>query len=138
MKGSSGFSRHVLPALLYTVGIFVGGSLPHGIDTGLDFSYQDKLVHGVVFGGLLGLVERALAVLLPLRRQGARLWLSILIAFALGGLLELWQAFLPSRRAELADWLVDAVGTLLAAFLVWRFRGEAWPAESAQAPASKR
>ena len=138
MKGSSGFYRHVLPALGYTVGIFVAGSLPQGIDAGLDFDYQDKVLHLVVFGGLVVLADRALAVLLPRQRQSTRLWLALATSLAVGGLLELWQALLPSRRAELGDWLADALGALLATFVVWRIGGEGWTAEPAQAPASKR
>jgi hypothetical protein len=138
MKGSPGFYRHVLPALLYVLGIFVGGSLPHGVDTGLDFTLQDKVLHFVVFGGLVVVVQRALSALLPGRRQGTRLWLATATAWAVGGLLELWQAFLPSRRAELGDWLADALGALLAALVVWRVGREGWGAEPAQAPVSKR
>ena len=138
MKGSPGFYRRVLPALLYMLGIFVGGSLPQGIDTGLEFSYQDKVLHLLVFGGLVVLVDRALSALLPTRRQSTRLWLAIAITWAVGGLLELWQAHLPTRSAELGDWLADALGALLAAVVVWRMGGEGWPAEPAQAPASKR
>ena len=138
MKVSPGFYRHVLPAVLYVLGIFVGGSWPQGIDTGLDFTYQDKVLHLVVFGGLVVLVERALSALLPTRRPSTRLWFALATACVVGGLLELWQALLPSRQAELGDWLADAVGALLAAFVVWRIGGEGWPTEPAQAPASKR
>ena len=76
MKGSPAFYRRVLPALLYMLGIFVGGSVPRGIDTGLEFSYQDKVLHLLVFGGLVVLVDRALSALLPTRRQSTRLWLG--------------------------------------------------------------
>jgi VanZ family protein len=40
---------------------------------------------------------------------------------ALGALLELWQAFLPYRSAELLDWVADALGAALAALLLVAF-----------------
>ena len=119
-KGFRGFALHVAPALLYLLGIFIGGSLPQGPDLGLDFAFKDKLLHLVVFAGFELLIWRALRYLKPGRGVGWLLVSSCLLAAASGALLEFWQALLPTREAEVLDWIADALGALLAAALLWR------------------
>lgn len=119
-KNIRGFALHVAPALVYLLGIFVGGSLPQGPDLGLDFAFKDKVLHLVAFAGFEVLIWRALRYLRPSRGVGWLFASSCLVAAAAGALLELWQALLPTRQAELLDWIADSVGALLAAVLLWR------------------
>jgi len=115
-----GFALHVGPALAYLVAIFVGGSLPQGPDLGLDFAFKDKVLHLVAFAGFEVLAWRALRYLRPEWGVGWLLVGSCALAIAAGALLEIWQAVLPTRQAELLDWVADSLGALLAAAALWR------------------
>jgi len=112
----SGFVLHVAPAIVYTVLVFVGGSLeaaPAPPDVGI--VPGDKLMHFVAFAGLALLILRAVRWELPLSRFSSQLVLATLMASALGGLLELWQAALPHRDADVFDWVSDTLGALCVA-----------------------
>jgi VanZ family protein len=108
----------VVPAVLYVAALFYGGSIPLAaprVDLGLPF---DKVMHTVAFGGLHVMLVRAARSLLPsltFTRQNVAAAVS---ASGLGALLELYQATLPHRSAELLDWVADSLGVLLAAVLV--------------------
>jgi VanZ family protein len=122
MRSRGQLLLHVGPAVLYTVGVFVAGSVPMpdlGDMPGLPW---DKLAHFAIFGGMLLLVMRANAYLLPLWAPSRRLMVGAATASALGGLLELHQAALPARSAELLDWVADTLGVALAAGLWWWVR----------------
>lgn len=80
----------------------------------------DKLIHALCFGGLEVLIEWAAATL-PRRRRALT---AVVLTVSLGGILELVQAGLPYRSAEVADLVADAVGACLAALGVWAF--EQW------------
>src|SRR5688572_6923311 len=55
-----GFALHVLPAMLYVVAVFVGGSLGHSSMEQVPFATRDKLLHFLAFGGMVLFVWRAL------------------------------------------------------------------------------
>jgi len=134
-----GFARYVLPAVVYAAAIFVGGSLPQGPDAKLAFAFQDKLLHLLAFGGFAIVVWRALRHLWPAKERSWVLGVSLGVAAFVGGMLELWQALLPTRSAEALDWLADVAGALLAVLGLWRVGGTApWSALDARAPVSKR
>jgi len=80
----------------------------------------DKLIHALCFGGLEVLIEWAAAAL-PRRRRAVT---AVLLTVLLGGILELVQAGLPYRSAEVADLIADALGACVAALGVWAF--EQW------------
>jgi VanZ family protein len=105
----------VLPVILYTLGILVGGSLPGGPGkTGV----SDKVLHTIVFGGLVPVAFNA-ALYYRGRSAWARsLGLAVLYSVGLGGLLELWQGLLSYRSRELLDWVADAVGATIGALCV--------------------
>lgn len=134
-----GFARYVLPALVYASVIFVAGSLPQGPETEFVFAFQDKLLHMLAFGGFGLLTWRALRHLWPAKE---RLWLLVVslgVGAFVGGALELWQALLPTRSADVFDWLADIAGAACAALGLWRSSGTApWSELDARAPASKR
>lgn len=134
-----GFTRSVLPAVAYVVLIFVAGSWPQGPETKPVFAFQDKVLHLLAFAGLEVLALRALRHLWPAKTGTWLLWVSFALSCMLGGLLELWQALLPSRQADVLDWVADAAGAALAALGSWRANAAAsWSALAARAPASKR
>ncbi|MEY2930276.1 MAG: VanZ like family [Pseudomonadota bacterium] len=109
----------VWPALLCTLLILVLGSIRQGPPGPQQLN--DKALHFIGFGFAAGLWCRACRHLWP----GATMRVAALRGFAastaLGALLELWQAFLPYRSAELLDWVADALGAALAALLLVAF-----------------
>jgi VanZ family protein len=77
---------------------------------------QDKLLHGVEYAVLGGLLVRALR--LAGLRPGVALVAAVVIASAYGATDELHQAFVPGRSSEVADWLADTLGATVGAVLV--------------------
>lgn len=110
---SGGFAWNVLPAFVWTLGIFWGasGGPPH---PPLDMPFGvDKFEHAGAFLGLQFLSYRALRFGLPDFGKGSlRVWGALASLFA-GVALELYQAGLPDRSAELQDVVADAVGATL-------------------------
>jgi VanZ family protein len=113
------FASHVLPAWGFVLLVFIGGSLhfvpyPH-IEPPIPW---DKISHFVGFAALYPFALRAERFVHPRRsliNSGIR---SLIRVIALGGLLEIYQAALPHRSAELADWAADALGALFGACVV--------------------
>lgn len=139
MTRAHGFTRNVLPALAYVVAIFVAGSWPQGPEVEPVFAFQDKVLHLLAFAGLELLVLRALRHLWPAKSRAWLLTVSLALSCLLGGLLELWQALLPSRQADPFDWVADAGGAALAAFASWRSKAvSSWSLLPARASATKR
>jgi VanZ family protein len=126
MTGRSHLARalRALPAALYTAGIFYAGTIRlRGLPSGFGL---DKVFHFVSFAGLALLIEFALI------EAGPRLAavLSVVLASAVGLALELVQAALPHRSAEVLDWVADTLGALLGAWI--------WAAFSARRAAQAR
>jgi VanZ family protein len=118
---AGGFVRHVLPALVWTLAIFIGGSsgVPQPkIDVGLP---TDKVNHVAAFLGLQLLSYRALRYLRPERARVRSRWLAALAAVFVGIALELYQLGLPDRSAEVADVMADAVGAVVGALALTLF-----------------
>lgn len=111
---ASGFDRRARTwtavAIVYAVVLFVGGSI-HAPPGGAD--YDDKLAHLIAFGGQYLLVSRAAAAAGASRQR--QVLGGACIAMGLGGCLELWQALLPHRTADIADFIADGAGALAAA-----------------------
>jgi VanZ family protein len=110
-----GFVRNVLPALLWSLAIFVGGSsgVPQPqINIGLP---TDKVNHIAAFLGLQLLSYRALRYALPHRRRPPLRLFAALAAILVGVALELYQLGLPDRSAEVADVVADSVGAAIGA-----------------------
>lgn len=92
--------------LLFTAGLFIGGSQP--VAAGLFKSGWDKLAHVAVFA-IIGLAYGVAS-----GRQGWRMMLwSVLGALTVGAMDELHQLRLPGREPGWDDWLADGVGGLL-------------------------
>jgi VanZ family protein len=104
-----------VPAVAYTVGVFYGGVIDIGALPELPGLSADKVLHGLAFAGLAGLIELFFFELAPARRRVV----AAVLSSALGGLLELIQAALPYRSAELWDFGADVFGALVAAGVSW-------------------
>lgn len=75
----------------------------------------DKLVHAALFA-----VQGALAAW-ALRRDGRPWWPALAGVVLFAAFTELEQHFIPTRSMELADFVADAIGTVigLVAFALW-------------------
>jgi VanZ family protein len=107
-----GLLLDVGPAVLYLAILFWAGLIPLKSLPGPDFAMADKVWHALAFGGLSGLLSRALVHFGRSATPAARD--ASLAALALGGLLEVLQSFTAYRSADWSDFLADAVGTALA------------------------
>lgn len=105
-----GFLTHVLPAVLYVVAVFSAGSVSFGPKLPTGILPADKVFHALAFGGMQFVFFRAMGWWRSLRPRTEVLLLSAGAATLVGALLELYQAALPHRSAELSDWLADIVG----------------------------
>jgi len=114
-----GLFFNVLPAIVYTVLVFIGGSLPRQPVPDIQFVPADKFLHFVAFGGLQILLLRAVRWERPRSSLNGQLTLATLMASALGALLEFWQAALPHRSADVWDWVADTLGALFVGMLLW-------------------
>lgn len=82
---------------------------------------NDKLMHFIGFAIAAWLWCRAYRHLYPGAPARTVALRGGLASAGLGALLELWQALLPYRSAELLDWVADALGAGLAALLMAAF-----------------
>lgn len=81
----------------------------------------DKILHAVAYGCLTLFAGWALEGPPPLKKS---IWFAIAAtAIALGGIMELFQmVFTSSRTAEFADFLADAVGSVVVLIVVFGTR----------------
>ena len=101
-----------VPPVLHMLAIFMASSVsdvpaaPGGV--------SDKAVHAVVYGVLSALFLRALA---GGRWQGvtvSRTIAAVVLATTYGMTDEVHQAFVPTRHAEIADVVANALGAIIA------------------------
>ena len=112
-----GFLLHVLPALLYVLVLFWLGAIRTGLDLPHTFIPQDKIKHFGAFALLVFFLLRALRFEFPTVANRRLIGASIVGSSLIGALLEVWQLLFPYRSAEVADWVADTLGALLAGFL---------------------
>ena len=107
------FARAWFVAALLLLGFALSITLcpvPHKV---LDFTLSDKLAHALAFMGFMvifsGLVR-------------SEYWRFVFVALlAYGGAIEVLQLGVPSRSAEWADLLADAVGLLAGLYIARRW-----------------
>ncbi len=113
------FASNVFPAWGFVLLVFVAGSLRFVPYPPVEFLIPwDKVSHFVAFAALFPLALRAERFVHPSRKwlnSGVR---SLVRVIALGGLLEIYQAALPHRAAELGDWVADSLGAIFGAIVV--------------------
>jgi VanZ family protein len=107
-----GLVLDVMPAVLALGMMFYFGLLPLQHLPGPEFKLADKVWHLVAFGGLAGLLSRAVTYLGAGIRQAQAISCALSLGF--GGLIEVLQSFTPFRAADWADFLADALGVGLA------------------------
>lgn len=78
---------------------------------------SDKVLHVGGFLLMFGLYFHVLYPNVETKLRRAIIW-SVLATMLAGGILEIWQSFLPYRSADFADWAADGLGALLGAALV--------------------
>jgi VanZ family protein len=113
LRVPSSFATRVLPALLCTLLIFYGGLIRMGPLPEVGRVPSDKLGHAIAFGGLTALLVNALRFMRPLWTSARSVLCALLLASALGALLELLQSFTTYRSADVMDWVADSFGALL-------------------------
>ena len=111
---------YVGPAVAYVAAVFVGGSLPARVLRVPPVPGVDKVMHLVAFAGMFVVIFRALDHELYRLKPAHNVGIGVALTCALGGLLEIHQLGIPGRSAELLDFVADAIGALLAAWLLWR------------------
>jgi VanZ family protein len=85
----------------------------------------DKVAHFLAYG-LLGLLACRLG-------RGRRAAVLAVLAASLYGASDEWhQSFVPSRSAEVADWITDTMG---AGFMVMAYTTSAWIRRAVETPA---
>lgn len=103
------------PAVAYVAAIFVGGSLSGGESY---VTMTDKQLHAVAFGVMVPLLARAIRHVRPALGLPFQLALSAGASSGVGALLEIWQAILPHRDADVLDWVADTIGALSASSML--------------------
>lgn len=107
------------PAVLSVVAAFSLGSA-RGEDLPTpDFNFADKVGHFLAFGLVQLTHVRAVRFLREPSRHPAHIFVAVAIASAWGGLLEIWQMFLPYRTAEWADFVADSAGAATFGLVHW-------------------
>ena len=86
------------------------------------FSFQDKLIHFVVFGVLGIFLARAIHQEGPLGR--ARFWACIAGAALYGAFIEFYQSFLPDRSAQWSDFAANCFGAFAFVWAWLAVRGQ--------------
>jgi VanZ family protein len=110
-RDSAGRRAYLWPPLLAGTIVLVSGTQRLATpDIELVFS-KDKLAHFLVFG----LLATAILRTPPLRDlRLSSLLIAAGLTAAFGAFDELRQSFTPGRQVELADWLADAAGAIVA------------------------
>jgi VanZ family protein len=104
--------RLLWPVLLATTVFFASGQSK--LATPVHFLHMDKLVHALTFGLMATLVVRVFFV----PRHPVRSAWGAIAAVSLYGLFdELRQSFTPGREVDVADWVADTGGAMLAVCL---------------------
>jgi len=110
--------HHIWPfAIALAIFLASGAQQLAAPDLGFDFSY-DKLAHLLVFG----LLATAVLRIPRFFNQG---WRGVGITIALislyGGLDEFRQSFTAGRAVELADWIADTLGAIIASIVYYKW-----------------
>lgn len=123
LKRTPGFSWYAMPAIVWSICIFIASSIPTYAMPALNIFEMDKVIHLGVYFVLAACVFTACShAEAPISLQRHRIAATILFVAVYGAVDEFHQYFVPGRSVELFDWLADVSGALLFIFLffVWR------------------
>jgi VanZ family protein len=104
------------PAVAYMALVYIGSSIP---SPPVPPSVSDKVLHLASYAVLAVLLARALVGGLPARLPLRTAALAVGLAVAYGAGLEVRQAFLVARTADLDDAYANAAGACAGVFACW-------------------
>lgn len=109
----------VLPLIAYCIAVFISSSIPSPIQQSESIPYLDKILHTVLYLPLGVLFFRyfktlRIAAANPLHFA---IFLSIIATSLYGASDEIHQYFIPSRVADIGDWVSDTIGGILGTLL---------------------
>ena len=105
------------PAIIWLVTTFYLGSIDGDPTDPIRFELKDKVLHAIAFGLMQRTHYRAFQFLFPSWTELRVVVTSVVTASLAGVALELWQAYLPHRTADVFDALADTAGAILFALL---------------------
>lgn len=121
MRISKSFLRYQGPAILVAIILFILSSIPYPPPVILNVSYEDLIMHAIVYSAFGFFVARALYNQTGYSRLKENLLLfTFLIGTIYGISDEFHQYFVPGRVSDILDVLADSVGTLIG-FAVFNF-----------------
>ena len=123
------FLFYWLPVVLYAILIFIHSSGPSPFQVDL-FSWADKPAHFFVYSILGILLLRAMGATFVNTPQRIVIFSSILLAALYGGTDELHQYFIPSRSADVFDFLADTTGAAAGIICYWKLTSSPAPKKS--------
>lgn len=114
----NGFLLYVLPAILYSIFIYVMSSFSAPPTPTFELEWGDKVTHAGAFGLMMLFTFRAVRWLLPARALGVQVAIALLYCITYGATDELHQSFVPERSSDIFDWIADSVGAALGAIFI--------------------
>jgi len=112
--------RDALLLLAYCGLIFFLSSQSRLIDTPLDFSNKDKLIHATAYAIMAYAAWSAFRHHIEKRLLLA--FVGVLFASVYGVSDEFHQSFVVGRDADVWDWLADSIGAVIMAAVLYRRR----------------
>ena len=105
----------VVILICYMAGIFLLSSMPDTGETGQGTAFISSTIQNVLHIPVYGLL--GLLWIFTLRTRGfpenRSVWLAILLSSAYGGLMEIYQIWVPGRFPSAMDFFVNVAGILL-------------------------
>lgn len=117
----NGFLYTQFPWIIWMIAITIQSSF-HGIPVpDLGITFTDKILHFFVFGILGLLITRGMRFSKKQLLKSKPVLTAIILGclFALSD--EVHQAFVPSRSAEVLDWVADFIGIVIFSYLYSRW-----------------
>jgi VanZ family protein len=113
-----GFLLYVLPAILYSIFIFLMSSLSAPPTPTFELEWGDKVTHAGAFGLMMLTTFRAVRWILGRKSLRLQVGIALLYCILYGATDEIHQYFVPNRSCDIFDLLADAVGAMLGALFI--------------------
>ncbi|MDZ4746066.1 MAG: VanZ family protein [bacterium] len=108
----------LIPVVVLSIAIFVASSLPALSPPSLGIEWQDKVFHAIAYF-VYGLCVQVAVLGYKPSISMSHAWIYVVLIGVLFGISdEVHQAYVPSRMAEVADAVADAIGVLLSTTLL--------------------